>query len=313
MYSHGAAVIDDADRWRLAEAFRLSRAIDETVWPGWSRTPFAVLLVTTEREFLIGEHPRVEGFVSEGHSTDLGSEVFSRPRHFNPVVAATFPALGRTSLVVIGRPDALGIASTPWVLTVLHEHFHQFQVSDPDYFRAAERLDLAGEDQTGKWMLTYPFPYESAHVIDRFAHVTTSLHRALTQSARATEHDAWGAYFELLEALAEPDRRYLSLQVWQEGVARFVELLAAEVAAARHTPLKGFASLPDATTYSVAAQELRAHILAQLANPDLSCRRRESFSDLGAGLSLLLDRREPTWKSRYLDSKFCVERCRTGT
>jgi hypothetical protein len=41
------------DRSRLAEAFRLGDQIGDRVWPGWSQTPFAVLLVTSDTEFLI--------------------------------------------------------------------------------------------------------------------------------------------------------------------------------------------------------------------------------------------------------------------
>ena len=44
------------DGTRLIEAFRVGDRLGDRIWPGWSRAPFAVLLVTPEYEFLI-RHP----------------------------------------------------------------------------------------------------------------------------------------------------------------------------------------------------------------------------------------------------------------
>ena len=46
----------DTDRIRLAEAFRVAARIGNSVWSGWSKAPFAVDLITSEYEFLVG-HP----------------------------------------------------------------------------------------------------------------------------------------------------------------------------------------------------------------------------------------------------------------
>ena len=54
--------------------------------------------------------------------------------------------------------------STPWVVTMLHEHFHQLQDSQPNVFQDVMALDLAGGDQTGMWMLNYPFPYKDEKI-----------------------------------------------------------------------------------------------------------------------------------------------------
>ena len=45
------------DRIRIAEAFRLAAAVGDQIWPAWTSAPFAILLVTPEREFLL-RHPR---------------------------------------------------------------------------------------------------------------------------------------------------------------------------------------------------------------------------------------------------------------
>jgi len=46
-YAQNQPVLSAIDRTRLAEAFRLDQ-IGERVWPGWSKAPFAVLLVTPD-------------------------------------------------------------------------------------------------------------------------------------------------------------------------------------------------------------------------------------------------------------------------
>src|SRR5215470_11523038 len=74
--------VPDADRTRLSEAFRLARVAGDAVWTGWSGAPFAVVLVTPEREFFIGHpHPPADAR-SLGKDPALGQEVFVRPRTF---------------------------------------------------------------------------------------------------------------------------------------------------------------------------------------------------------------------------------------
>src|SRR5690606_29131072 len=50
----------------------------------------------------------------------------------------------------------------------------------------------------------------------------------LLDASTAAERGAfWDDYTRFLERLADRDRRYLSFQLWQEGVARYVEVRAA--------------------------------------------------------------------------------------
>src|SRR5258708_2445732 len=122
-----------ADRIRLAEAFRLAAAVGVQVWAGWSMAPFAVLLVTPEREFLL-RHPHPSNdFTSAGYDSLLATEVFVRRRVFPPTFLATFPAVGGVPTIVVGHPANTGQSRTPWGLTVLHEHFPQLQYSQPSY------------------------------------------------------------------------------------------------------------------------------------------------------------------------------------
>src|SRR5438876_10118219 len=57
-----ADALPGPDRVRLAEAFRLADAIGDRIWPGWSATAFAVLLVTPDHEYLLRHPSPPEGF-----------------------------------------------------------------------------------------------------------------------------------------------------------------------------------------------------------------------------------------------------------
>ena len=72
--------IPETDRIRLAEAFRLAEAIGDRLWPGWSRVPFAVVLVTPETEFFIRHGAPPSNTRTIGWDTLLRSDVYARPR-----------------------------------------------------------------------------------------------------------------------------------------------------------------------------------------------------------------------------------------
>src|SRR5262252_1930032 len=95
--------IPPADRVRVAEAFRLAGRIGDALWPGWSRVPFALVLVTPETEFFI-RHPSPPPDARPlGKDPVLESEVYARPRSFPVGLLATFPVDG-VSTVVVGQP-----------------------------------------------------------------------------------------------------------------------------------------------------------------------------------------------------------------
>jgi len=295
------------DLIRLTEATRLAEAVRERAWPGWGKTPSPVLLVGPAQEFLVGFPRTPPGFTDAGYSSILRAPIRTRPRQLQPDLLATFPAFGPPSVIVVGRAEATKKNSTSWVLTILHEHFHQYQNEAPGYYAAVEGLGLSGGDQTGMWMLDYPFPYQDAKVAEQFAGVARLLGRALEEPGDATRREAWRAYADFLDGLSEKDRSYLSFQVWQEGVSRYVELRVAEIASRDYEPSLEFRALPDAQPFAAVAGEMRAAILRELANPDLPKRQRVSFYAFGAGLALLLDEDAPGWKSRYLNEKFFLE------
>jgi len=304
-----AAELPDRDRRRLAEALRIADQVRDRVWPGWQRTPLAVLLVADSAEFLI-RHPRPsDGFVRLRHDPLLKSDVWTRPRRFPPTMLATFPAVGGLPTIVVGTAERTGKSSTGWVLTLMHEHFHQWQYSRPDYYEGVAGLDLAGVDTTGQWMLDYRFPYDSAPVQLAVRRLADALGQALDAppSARA---EALSAAVEAREALrrslAAADYRYMEFQLWQEGVARFIEYAAAGAAAAVVEPDPAFRSLSDYEAYDAAAARAIRDIRQELEQLSLERERRVAFYPLGAAIALLLDQTRPDWKRIYFERPYAL-------
>ncbi|MCU0650350.1 MAG: hypothetical protein MUF00_20360 [Gemmatimonadaceae bacterium] len=309
--SPGRVGPDSLDALRVREAYRLTAAVQDSIWPGgWGETPFPLLLVTSDREYLFA-FPRVPDGFTASTATDSATatlRIMERPRQFQPTLLATFPAFGPPAVIVMGRPETTGKTSTTWVLTALHERFHQYQTAAPDYFAAVERLDLSGGDQTGMWMLNYAFPYATPAVASAFNALARALARLVPRSTRAQRRAFWNSYEQFLSRLSEQDRRYLGFQLWQEGVARYVELRAAEAAARTYLPTPAFAMLPDFAPFSRAAATMRAELLDELARADLATTQRVSFYAFGAAMALLLDQDAPGWQRRYRTEPFAIER-----
>jgi hypothetical protein len=296
--------IEDTDRIRLAEAFRLGATLGEDLWPGFGAAPFAVLLVTAEHEFLVRHPEPTSDFAALGPDSLLGGQVWVRSRQYDPSLLATFPAVGRVPTIVIGRAEATTArTSTRWVLTVLHEHFHQLQYSQPAYYAEVDRLGLAKGDSSGMWMLDYAFPYADSAVARGFEARTQALGRALAAEpgeALSREAAAYRRERQRFDASLKPaDARYMEFQLWQEGISRYTELRLAELAAERFEPSPEFRALRDFTPFAQAAERIRARIDAALAAPQLPQAERIAFYALGAAEGLLLDRTNPKWRARY--------------
>ena len=312
-FSQEKPELRQVDRVRLAEAFKLKEKLGDDLWPGWSKTPFAVLLVTPDKEFLI-RHPRPsDDFKSLGHDALLNSEVYYRDRKFQTNLLATFPAVGGISTIVIGQAEnTASKTSTPWVITLLHEHFHQLQDAQPDFFKQTEALNLSRGDQTGMWMLNYPFPYASADVSRQVSILTQRLVEAMAAKDQALFSSKLASYLEarhaLKKMLSPDDYKYLSFQLWKEGMARYTEDRVAHWAAAKFRPSREFRELKDFTTFAAVADQVRKGIVGELSTLKLEDYKRVAFYPLGAGEGLLLDRTNRKWRSRYFAEKFDNER-----
>jgi hypothetical protein len=296
------------DAVRLAEAIRLTESVRDDLWPGWSSTPMPVLLVLDSVEFLIG-HPRpTADFARRGYDPILRREVWTRSRRFPPDLLATFPAVGGVPTIVIGSAERTGKTSTAWVLTVLHEHFHQWQNSQPHYYSGVAQLDLAAGDTTGQWMLDYPFPYDSPPLQPAMRRWASALARVLEPpaSVRPDLSAVIAARDSLRSRLTASDYRYLEFQLWQEGTARFIECAAAGAATRHGEPSPEFRALFDYEPYDHAAARMLRSLRQELEQLSLARQRRVSFYTLGAATALLLDRAGNGWKRGYVERPFAL-------
>ena len=302
--------INATDRTRLIETFRLADRLGDRIWPGWSRAPFAVLLVTPEYEFLIRHPLPSPDFTNLGYDRELGSDVFYRRRTMAPSFLATFPAIrgSMVSTIVVGQAEnTLVKTSTPWVITLLHEHFHQLQDSQPNFYPDVNALKLARGDQTGTWMLSYPFPYERTDVQTQF----TKMSELLAAAVRANRRDRAIRVRDYLAArrkfqqLMEPDdHKYFAFQLWKEGIARYTEYHLARLAATNYRPTKEFQALPDYRSFADVARTTYDGIFRQLSTQKLGESKREVVYSFGAAEGLLLDQIKPGWRRRYFVKKF---------
>jgi len=298
--------LPEADRIRIAEAFRLADAIGNKVWPDWDKAPFAVLLVTKEHEFLI-RHPKPsEDFKLIGDDAILKHKVWYRKRQFNPEFLATFPAVGGVFTIVIGQPENTAVrGSVHWVITMLHEHFHQLQYTKPRYQGAVDALGLAKGDQTGMWMLNYPFPYATTAVKEQYAATAQALVNAVRGRDQADFPKQVEAYLEAKNKLRvlvnEDDYKYFLFQTWQEGIARYTEIRLAELAATEYTPTKEFASLKDFHSFKEEAYISQKSTENELTMLPLDKAKRTVVYAFGAGEGLILDVLHPDWRKGYFE------------
>jgi hypothetical protein len=298
-------VIPTDDAIRIREFYRLAAAVQEKIWPHWSGTPAPLLLVTQQAEFLTHFPSPPPGF------TQVGDDLWARPRTFPTNLLATFPAFGPPSVIVIGEPaNTDAKTSTPWLFVVLHEHFHQLQNAQPGYFKAVDGLGLAHGDTSGMWMLNYPFPYGDPAIGVAFSQLRHTLLAALAERD-ATRFAALVATYKeqrrkFLAQLAPDDRRYLSFQIWQEGIAHYTQVVAAE-AASEYRPTPQYAALPDFRPFAGYGEKMRARTLAALEQVKLDTAQRLAVYPFGCAEGFLLDRILPGWKDGYFEHPFTLD------
>lgn len=301
------------DRVRIAEVFRLAERVGNTVWENWDEAPFAFLLVTSEYEFLL-HHPNPSAdFSPLGYDELLKSEVLYRKRVYSPQLLATFPAVNGYSTIVIGQAEStMAKSSTPWAVVALHEHFHQLQYSQPGYYQDVDKLNLSRGDQSGMWMLNYPFPYDSAVVATSFSKLCSLLASALTARGSESFRVAVDRYLEarreFKNLLREDDYRYFSFQLWQEGISRYTECRVASLASKGYVPSSEFLKLSDFTPFDAVVESLRKGIVDVLPALNLAESRRSAFYPFGAAEGLLLDVINPRWQEEYFQEKFYLEK-----
>ncbi len=281
----------------IKESWAIGEAVKAGIWPGWEDVAPEILLMENDREYLIGPRPLPEGFELIGPAEREDWTIASRARVFDPRLLATFPAFGPPATIIVGTPETTGREPDDWVITLLHENFHQFQYGLPGYYAGTDALGLAKDGDGGMWMITYPFPYAETAVNDAFDVMTAALLAALDAPEGERSKAACGYYAKkqaLRGLVSEKDYRYLGFQLWQEGMAEYTAYRAARAAG---------------TSFGKAYQELadRMREDARMAIGEkgvLEKSERVVFYRIGHLEAALLDAIGADWQSKYLLDKF---------
>jgi hypothetical protein len=298
------------DGVRIKEFYRLASSIQDEIWPGWSKVPSPLIVVTADTEFLTHDPTPPAEFKK------FVDDLYTRARQFPADLQATMPAFGPPAVMIVGEPtNTESKTSTAWEIIVMHEHFHQLQWAQPGYMQAVEALNLSRGDQTGMWMLNYPFPYDKPEVAQAFARLRDLLLRAVNEPDGAEFQKLAGQYVaerpNFFALVSADDRKYFGFQLWQEGIARYTETKAAE-AAANYKPTREFAALADYESFASYATRKRAEVLDELKRADLPTKKRAVVYPFGAAEGFLLDRINPKWKDDYFKHMLSLDSCFEG-
>ena len=274
----------------LAQTRAFAGTTGESLWPGYGSAPFGFLLLEPDREILLCRPGAPSGFEPDGDDPATGCPRLRRARTGLPAgLLAAMPMFGPPAVIVMGTPTTTGRSRASWLRTILHEHFHQWQWSLPDYYGRVEALDLAGGDKTGMWMLNFPFPYESAPVGAAYAAASNALADALEQRGRPGFAAAFDSYLaarrRFAASVSTREWRYLDFQLWQEGAARWSEIQLGK-------------AYPDQAVRD-SAVALEKATLASLRKPDLKAQGRELAYPFGAGEAMLMSACGPQWRDAY--------------
>lgn len=275
---------------QLMQVRRFAQVDGEAIWPGYGTAPFEFLLVEPTVETLLCRTSVPAGFAAAGEDKATGCARFSRARTpLSDSLLAAMPLFGPPATIVMGTPETTGRTQASWLRTILHEHFHQWQFSLPDYFARTSALGLKEGDETGMWVLNYPFPYERADVIAAQAAASNALADAVAARGTADFRKKLDAYLDkraaFRSAVSEKDWRYIDFQLWQEGVARWTEIELGK-------------AYPDATVAESAAK-LEQRTLDELRKPDLAGQKREFVYAYGAAEAMLLEACGSEWRQKY--------------
>lgn len=281
-----------SDAANIALSTSIVQRVGDDIWPNWAKTPFAIDLLTASGPIEVN---------------------FERPipvPSFPPQLEASFPFPNGVPTIVIGEPQFTQ-ANTPirWSVTLLHEHFHQWQYSWPEYQSAVKDLGLASPGaNNAMWMLNYAFPYDDANIGKSYSIMTHRLAEAVRGIGTAAFDSEVRSYLQgrtAFAALLKPnDYKYFAFQCWQEGTARYTEIAVARAASDAHARDTSFLSDAQAAALADDAANTMARVLGRLEKTaPLSMDRRDNFYAVGAAEAMVLDDVSPAWHHRYLDPR----------
>ncbi|MEO9871716.1 hypothetical protein [Ekhidna sp.] len=299
------------DRIRIREANHISQQFGDLIWDGFNEPPFSILFIMDDYEYLIEHYYQPDDFDRiDDYDTLLYSAIHRRPTQMNKSFLATFPFAGLNT-IVIGTPENTGLNSTGWIITLLHERFHQYQYSSPKYFAEASELGLSNGDDTGMWQLNYPFPYQDSKVVRAYEIYTKALYDAVKSIGMDNWENAKTEFFKARNAfkssLSPDDYKYISFQWYQEGIARYTEYAFLE-RLEDYEPTTEINQLPDFIPFNEYKKTFLEKHMNNVLNLKLEEVGRVTVYDVGFAEALIIRELNSDWDKNYLKLKFDLEK-----
>ncbi|MBX7044645.1 MAG: hypothetical protein K1X86_02310 [Ignavibacteria bacterium] len=297
------------DKVRINEAIKISQFVSDNIWKGWSKTDFAILFISDSLEYLINHPKPSEDFTQSYFDSYLGAKIYVRKKIFQSNFLATFPAVNGVNTVVVGTPENTGRKSLTWVITLLHEHFHQYQFGYEKYQKALDKLDLKDGDESGMWILNYKFPYEDTVVNKAFNELKTKLVSAYqsinTKSFRKKTAEYLKSKKDFEKIVSKKDSKYLEFQLWQEGIARCTEYDILAYLVKNDYMLSGdFKSLNDYEPIADNYTKRLKRLDEEINKVTLYENQRDCVYSFGAIEGLILNKYMPNWREKYFKNIF---------
>jgi len=286
------------DKIRINEALKISQFVSDNIWKEWSKNEFVILLIADSPDF------------SESYfDTYLNTKVYTRKKVFQNNFLATFPAVNGVSTIVVGTAENTKRSNLYWTLTLLHEHFHQYQTNHKDYYSSVDKLDLKDGDETGMWMLNYKFPYEDSLTNNQFDIMKSNLISAYESIGKKTFKKNVSKYIKSKAAfkkiVTEKDSKYFEFQLWQEGLARYTEYeILSYLIKKGYEPSEDFKSLPDYESLSDNYQKRLERLSEEIERVSLKNNQRNCFYPMGAMEGIILNKYKPGWRKKYFNNLF---------
>ncbi|MCK5147471.1 hypothetical protein KAR48_12005 [bacterium] len=297
-----------ADKIRLKEGLNILTTFGDQIWAGWSDINIPILLIDNNIEYLM-HHPAPPADFIKTETDPVLGDILARPRQHNTKLLAAYPIFGMNPAVVMGTAKNTGRSSTRWVITLLHEMFHVFQMNNND-FQKINSLEI-GPQNNPMWQLNYPYPYEDKIVMGFTHQLAAGLARCISTTTNEALKAELKEYNELRQAYQAfmnnrsqnvKDYKYCKFQEWKEGTARYTEwALLQKITKSAYTPSSSFKNLSDFTSYQDNLEATMKSIPDLLKNTAKKNFNRSDFYALGAVQALLMDRLGEDWKAKYFD------------
>lgn len=280
-------------------ASKLKDAVGEVFWEEWKDIPMISLLVEEHYEYVFNYTPLDSSF-----RQDSLSGLYFRPRTQGLDLLATFPLVDWKTTMVLGTPENTAVQSDlHWLLTVIHEHFHQLQYTQPRYFQGSKELALAQGENDYLWPLNFPFPYNNQKVVQQLFEMRKTLKNALSDTSLVSTYRAQKAQLQAI--ISEKEYRYLNFQLWQEGFARFMEIKVLEYWLNNYHEL-GILQFEKDELIGLKSY-YQSQLEKELLDPYFFQKGRVQFYIMGAAEALLIEVINSEWKPQYFSSLFTTD------